>query len=162
MGLPAAVGAPPAQVKAAAKPPHSKLPLTRQYDLNAVSLHIHDDAPSALVNRGQSPIVKKLVLFLALTTAALAAETQRTTIPILDDNTLVASCAQIDTDARARAAKIAAVPVESASVETVLNAAAHCKDCPSSIRPRSIALRLRSVSARASTTPASICTRTTT
>jgi thimet oligopeptidase len=72
--------------------------------------------------------VKRTALALAIAVisipafAADAPATTRTTIPILDDNTLVASCAQIDTDARARAAKIAAVPIDNANVDTVLNA----------------------------------------
>ncbi len=64
-----------------------------------------------------------LALSLALAVSVSAADDQpeRTLIPILDEHTLKAACAQIDTEARERAAKIAAIPLENASVETVLN-----------------------------------------
>jgi len=65
-----------------------------------------------------------LALSLLVCATALAADApvERTLIPILDDNTLKAACAQIDTEARERAAKIAAQPLESASVDSVLGA----------------------------------------
>ena len=47
--------------------------------------------------------------------------THRVTLPILDDITLTAACAQILTDARARMATLAALPLESVTPETLLD-----------------------------------------
>lgn len=69
--------------------------------------------------------MKKTALTLSLFVSSVAfganAPAERTLIPILDDNTLKAACTQIDTEARERAAKIAALPLESVSVESVLH-----------------------------------------
>lgn len=65
-----------------------------------------------------------IAVSLLLCAAAFAADSasERTTIPILDDNTLKASCAQIDTETRDRATKLAATPIDASSVQTVLHA----------------------------------------
>ena len=47
---------------------------------------------------------------------------QRRTIPVLDSATIVASCEATLRDARARASELESLPIERASVETVLNA----------------------------------------
>ncbi len=65
-----------------------------------------------------------LALSLLLAASALGADAsaERTLIPILDEHTLRAACAQIDTEARERSAKIAVIPMESVSVDSVLHA----------------------------------------
>ncbi|HZA37220.1 MAG TPA: hypothetical protein VE505_19960, partial [Vicinamibacterales bacterium] len=47
--------------------------------------------------------------------------THRVTLPILDDITLTAACAQILTEARARMTSLAALPLESVTPETLLD-----------------------------------------
>jgi thimet oligopeptidase len=63
----------------------------------------------------------KNVVIVALLAALPAAAEERTTIPILDGPTLKAACSQAILEARETAQKLAAVPIEQASVETVLN-----------------------------------------
>ena len=65
---------------------------------------------------------RHLTLLTLLATLPLAAAEERTTIPILDAPTLTAACTQVISSARENANKLAALPIEQVSVETLLNA----------------------------------------
>jgi len=68
--------------------------------------------------------MKRTILAAVLTlvaAAAFAADSARTTLPILDEPTLTASCAQVILDGKANYATLENVPIEQASVETILN-----------------------------------------
>ena len=66
-------------------------------------------------------LARLALLSLALTTSALAVS-ERPTIPILDAPTLSAACNQAIDDAKAAYAKLEALPIEQASVASVLDA----------------------------------------
>ena len=66
--------------------------------------------------------MKKLTLLTLLAALPLSAAEERTTIPILDAPTLTAACSQVILQARETTNTLAALPLDQATVATVLNA----------------------------------------